>query len=109
LWLNIRSSITIVIIRITANITIGKRFLAWIIPGIIVTLMLCIYVTVIAKIKGYGEIREEKVTNEDFLKTTKEAFLPLLAPVFILGSIFLGVATATEAAVIAVAYSFLLT
>ncbi len=109
LGLIIPPSITMVILGITANISIGKLFLAGIIPGIILTLMLCIYVTVIAKIKGYGEIREEKVTNEDFLKTTKEAFLPLLAPVFILGSIFLGVATATEAAVIAVAYSFLLT
>src|SRR5699024_352529 len=104
LGLIIPPSITMVILGITANISIGKLFLAGIKPGIILTLMLCIYVTVIAKIKGYGEIREEKVTNEDFLKTTKEAFLPLLAPVFILGSIFLGVATATEAAVIAVAY-----
>src|SRR5699024_7701889 len=76
LGLIIPPSITMVILGITANISIGKLFLAGIIPGIILTLMLCIYVTVIAKIKGYGEIREEKVTNEDFLKTTKEAFLP---------------------------------
>lgn len=109
LGLIIPPSITMVILGITANISIGKLFLAGIIPGIILTLIFCIYVSVIARIKGYGEIREEKLTNENFFKTTKEAFLPLLAPVFILGSIFLGVATATEAAVIAVAYSFLLT
>ena len=42
------------------------------------------------------------------LKITLDAFLPLAMPVFVLGSVFAGLATPTEAGVIAVVYSFIL-
>lgn len=108
LGLIIPPSITMVILGITANISIGDLFLAGIIPGIILTIILCFYVAFIAKREGYGDVRDENMTGKELFTAARRAVLPLLAPIFILGSIFTGFATATEAAVIAVAYGFVL-
>lgn len=108
LGLIIPPSITMVILGITANISIGDLFFAGIIPGVLLALALCIYVWYMSKKKGFGDIRTEKITGKELWKVTKSAFFPLLTPIFILGSIFSGYATATEAAVIAVVYGFIL-
>lgn len=108
LGLIIPPSITMVILGITANISIGDLFFAGIIPGVLLALALCIYVWFMSRKKGFGDIRTEKISWQEFWKVTKEAFFPLLTPIFILGSIFSGYATATEAAVIAVVYGFIL-
>ena len=108
LGLIIPPSITMVILGITANISIGDLFFAGIIPGVLLALALCFYVWFMSRKKGFGDIRTEKISGQEFWKVTKEAFLPLLTPIFILGSIFSGYATATEAAVIAVVYGFIL-
>jgi C4-dicarboxylate transporter DctM subunit len=97
-----------VILGITANISIGDLFIAGVIPGILLTVALSVYVAVIARKKGYGEISVETPKGKAFWKIAWQAFFPLLTPIFILGSIFSGFATATEAAVIAVAYGFIL-
>src|SRR5699024_3832077 len=108
LGLIIPPSITMVILGITTNITIGDLFFAGIIPGVLLALALCIYVWFMSRKKGFGEVRTEKISGRELWKVTKEAFFPLLTPIFILGSIFSGYATATEAAVIAVVYGFVL-
>lgn len=108
LGLIIPPSITMVILGITANISIGDLFFAGIIPGVLLALALCIYVWFMSRKKGFGEVRTEKISGRELWKVTKEAFFPLLTPIFILGSIFSGYATATEAAVIAVVYGFVL-
>ncbi|CAM4237625.1 TRAP transporter large permease [Lacicoccus alkaliphilus] len=108
LGLIIPPSITMVILGITANISIGDLFLAGIIPGVILTVIMCVYVAFMAKKEGFGAAEHEKVGGREMFTITRQAILPLLAPIFILGSIFSGFATATEAAVIAVAYGFIL-
>lgn len=108
LGLIIPPSITMVILGITADISIGDLFFAGIIPGIILTVILCFYVAFIAKREGFGEVNQEQISGKELFTTARQAILPLLAPIFILGSIFTGFATATEAAVIAVAYGFVL-
>ncbi|MCE7793188.1 TRAP transporter large permease [Salipaludibacillus sp. CUR1] len=108
LGLIIPPSITMVILGITANISIGKLFIAGLVPGILLTALICVYVGFMAKRKGYGVIEQEKITGKEFLKICGEAFFPLMTPVFILGGIFSGLVTATEAAVLAVVYGFIL-
>ena len=108
LGLIIPPSITMVILGITANISIGSLFIAGLIPGTLLTAALCLYVAFMAKREGYGEIRTNKVTGREIWRTGRAAFFPLLTPIFIIGSIFSGLATATEAAVIAVAYGLVL-
>ena len=108
LGLIIPPSITMVILGITANISIGKLFIAGFLPGILLATLMCIYVAFMSKRKGYGIVEKTTFSGKEFLKISREAFLPLMAPVFILGGIFSGLVTATEAAVIAVVYGFIL-
>lgn len=108
LGLIIPPSITMVILGITANISIGKLFIAGVLPGILLTFFICIYVAFMAKRKGYGVVETERISAKEFFRVSREAFFPLLTPVFILGGIFSGLVTATEAAVIAVVYGFIL-
>jgi C4-dicarboxylate transporter, DctM subunit len=97
-----------VILGITANISIGKLFIAGFLPGILLTAVLCIYVAFMSKKKGFGVVEQTNPTGKEFLKICLQAFFPLMAPIFILGGIFSGLVTATEAAVIAVVYGFIL-
>ncbi|MCF3942906.1 TRAP transporter large permease [Oceanobacillus alkalisoli] len=108
LGLIIPPSITMVILGITANISIGDLFIAGVVPGVVLTILLCIYVAYMSKKKGYGADKPAPMTAKEFVQVGVKAFFPLLTPIFILGSIFSGFATATEAAVIAVVYSFIL-
>lgn len=108
LGLIIPPSITMVILGITADISIGKLFIAGVLPGVVLTVALCIYVAYMSHKKGFGIKETEPITGKEFWRVSREAFFPLLSPIFILGSIFSGFATATEAAVIAVVYSFIL-
>lgn len=108
LGLIIPPSITMVILGITANISIGDLFIAGVLPGIVLTVLLCIYVAFMSRKKGFGADKPSSMTGKEFFRISLKAFFPLLTPIFILGSIFSGFATATEAAVLAVVYSFIL-
>jgi C4-dicarboxylate transporter DctM subunit len=61
----------------------------------------------LAKRKGWPK-RPQRAPLPELWKAFKEAFLPLLLPVFLLGSIVFGITTATEAGVIGVLYALLL-
>lgn len=108
LGLIIPPSITMVILGVTADISIGQLFVAGILPGMVLTLSFCIYVAFMSKKMDFGTTETNSISRKEVWKTFQSSFLSLLSPVFILGSIFSGLATATEAAVIAVAYSFIL-
>lgn len=109
LGLIIPPSITMVILGITTNISIGKLFIAGFLPGILLVVLLSIYAGFISKRKGYGVIDQDKISGKEFFNVCKEAFFPLLTPIIILGGIFSGLVTSTEAAVIAVLYGLILT
>lgn len=108
LGLIIPPSITMVILGITANISIGKLFIAGVLPGLILMALISIYVIFMSKKKNFGIVKTEKLGFKKFSKIALQAFFPLLTPVIILGGIFGGYTTATEAAVIAVVYGFIL-
>lgn len=108
LGLIIPPSITMVILGITANISIGKLFIAGFLPGIILTIVFCMYVSFMSKKKAFGVVEHKSISGKEFYTIFRKALLPLMAPMFILGGIFGGFVTATEAAVIAVVYGFIL-
>ena len=108
LGLIIPPSITMVILGITANISIGSLFVAGFIPGILLTLLLCFYVSRISKKMNFGIVRKERMSRSQLWKTFKGAFFPLMTPMIILGGIFSGLMTSTEAAVVAVIYGLFL-
>lgn len=91
-----------------ANISIGKLFVAGIGPGVLLCASMMILVSQISKKRGYGSIRQEKMTAKMFGGALRPAFLPLLLPVIIIGGIRIGVFTATEAGSVACMYALLL-
>ncbi len=99
-------SILMVIYGITTGVSIGGLFLAGLIPGILIGLALMVVAYFISVKRNYPQ-RESMVSLREFLCDLKNAIIPLIAPLIIMGGILIGVFTATEASVIAVAYAFI--
>jgi len=91
-----------------SGVSIGGLFAAGMIPGILVGVALMIASYVISVRRRYPK-REYKVTLREFLVATKDAILAIMTPVIILGGIIGGIFTPTEAAAVAVVYSFIIT
>ena len=105
-------SIPFIMYGTTTGESVSDLFMVGIIPGVIIATLLMIYSIVYCK--KYGEDREKinKVTGElrknGLFKLLKESFFALLSPIIILGCIYSGVASPTEAAVISVFYALIL-
>lgn len=100
-------SIPLIIYGITTNTSIGDLFLAGLIPGIVIVLTLYIVSRYICKKKGYGT-KSPKANWGERHKAIWRAKWTLMMPVVVLGGIYGGVFTPTEASGIAVAYSLIL-
>lgn len=99
-------SIPMIIYAVATNVSISTMFLAGFVPGILVGLALIGYSWLYAKRRN---IRHEsgKVALRECLAMCWEAKWALLVPVVILGGIYGGIFTPTEAAAIAVVYGFI--
>ena len=98
-------SIPMIIYGIAAQQSVPKLFLAGIVPGLLIGVMISIYLLIYARVKFIpltAGLRWENVWH-----TTIDAFWSLLAPVVILGGIYGGIFTPTEAAGIACIYAIL--
>lgn len=99
-------SITMVIYCVTNGVSITALFMAGVIPGILVGVCLMVYTYFVAKKRGYkGE--EKRYTAREKLAVINDAKWSLLVPVIILGGIYGGVFTPTEAAAVAVLYGYI--
>ena len=91
-----------------ANLSVGKLFVS----GIGVGLLLCtgemVTVSVISRKRGYAPNRKERLHWKQVAPVLKQAILPLILPVVIIGGIRIGAFTATEAGTVAVVYSIFL-
>lgn len=95
-------SCTMVMICVAMNTSVGKQFTAGFIPGILLAVVWCVYVWF--KCKKLGVRDQKTYTKEEKKLVWKESVLALLYPVVVLGSIYSGFATPTEAAAIAFVY-----
>ena len=98
-------SIIIVIYAAVVNTSIGAMYAAAIIPGLMLIVGDMVIVHYLAKKRNYPR-RQEPITMRELAVGTRDATLALIMPLIILGGIFLGVFTPTEAAAVAVAYAF---
>lgn len=96
-------SISMILFGVAAEVSIGDLFIAGILPGLLITFSLLVSAFIIAKKNGY--VGEEKQDFPSVIKTFKEAILAILMPGIILGGIYSGIFTPTEASVVAVVYS----
>lgn len=101
-------SIALIIYGAITNTSVPALFAAGAIPGFLAGLSLLIPAVWVARKKGYGAVKETEEEKPNLLKAFREAFWGLLAPVIILGGLYGGIFTPTEAAVVAVFYSLLL-
>jgi C4-dicarboxylate transporter DctM subunit len=103
-------SIAMIVYGLVANVSIGSMFVAGVIPGVLIGCSLIALITITARIKGFDTLNtfNKKEWFKELWKAFADSFLALLMPVIILGGIYKGYFTPTEAAVVAVVYGFIL-
>jgi C4-dicarboxylate transporter DctM subunit len=98
-------SIPKVIYAIATNTSIGALFVAGLVPGIVLTFMLCVVTWYIAKKNDYARV--PKATWGERWKAFRESVWGLMLVVIIVGGIYSGIFTATEAAAMSAVYAFI--
>lgn len=95
-------SVPMVVYAVMSGQSTGRLFAGGFLPGLLMGGFMMILVYCIALKRGYPR---EKSTWKEVFYAFKEAFLPLMTPVIMIGGILSGVFTPTEGAVVAVVYS----
>jgi len=96
-------SLVMVVYGAITESSIGRLFIAGILPGIILTLVMMITVAVIARKQDMP--RQKRASLKDVVKTFREALWGLMLVVIILGGIYAGIFTPTEAAAVSAVYA----
>lgn len=91
-----------------ANLSVGKLFVSGIGVGLLLCIGEMITVSIISRKRGYAPTRKERLHWKQVAPVLKQAILPLILPVVIIGGIRIGAFTATEAGTVAVVYSIFL-
>lgn len=104
-------SIPFIMFAMASGESVSDLFLAGIIPGCLIALLLMGYAVFYCKTRGEDrekiEAKVKELKDKGFLRVVKEGFFALLSPVIILGCIYTGIASPTEAAVISVFYALI--
>ena len=98
-------SIGLIQYGVATGTSISDLFMAGFLPGIFICLVLCMVAHFLCKKQGFEP--SKKATRQEKIQAFKDAILAILMPVIILGGIYSGVFTPTEAAVIAVFYGLI--
>jgi tripartite ATP-independent transporter DctM subunit len=99
-------SIPMVLYGVLGNVSVGALFIGGIIPGVMMGLFMMAVVATVAKKRGFP--LQRRATPGQIARAIYRAVLPLLSPVILIGGIWSGIFTPTEASVVAVLYSTLL-
>ena len=103
-------SIPFIMYGMASGTSVSDLFLAGIIPGLMIGGLLMFYAVFYCKRNGEDKEKihteVEKLHKKGLFNVVKESFFAILSPVIILGCIYSGIASPTEAAVISVFYSF---
>lgn len=97
-------SIAMIIYATLTRVSVGKLFIAGVIPGILMALGLCITAYVLARRASY-ETRGVRATWRERGRAIRDSAWALVLPLLIIGSIRFGVATATEVAALGSVYA----
>ncbi|MCI9162576.1 MAG: TRAP transporter large permease [Lachnospiraceae bacterium] len=98
-------SIPMITYGVAMGVSITDMFMGGIIPGLMMGLILMAYNFYIAKKRGYKSKVDHDYTAKEVIHILWDAFPAILMPIIVLGGIYSGIFTATEASVIGVAYS----
>lgn len=95
-----------VLYGVTVGASISALFMAGFVPGVMVAIAECTVVALLNR-KYHFPQRKEKYKKEEVFSICKNALLPLVMPIIIVGGIISGIVTPTEAGVLAVVYAFI--
>lgn len=98
-------SIPMVVYAMLTGASVGALFMGGMMPGILLALFLCVYIVFVARKRNYP--RSEPIALKAYLKFLLKAIWALLTPVILLGCIYSGITTPTEAGAIAGLYTIL--
>ena len=98
-------SIPMVVYAMLTGASVGALFMGGMVPGLLLALFLCVYIVFIARKRNYP--RSEPIALKAYLKFLLKAIWALLTPVILLGCIYSGITTPTEAGAIAGLYTIL--
>jgi C4-dicarboxylate transporter DctM subunit len=96
-------SLGLIIYGVITETSVPKLFAAGVGPGLVMAAILCLWIYIISRRHGYRGIEVDR-TLRSFYVAVKDSFWALMTPVLILGGIYGGVFTPTEAAAVAVVY-----
>ncbi|WP_111413648.1 TRAP transporter large permease [Billgrantia lactosivorans] len=96
-------SIPLILFGVSTDTSIGQLFLAGIGPGLLIGTALILFLYLFCKVRGYG--LEDHRDSTGFVISFKRAWAALLMPVVVIGGIYGGVFTPTEASAVAVFYA----
>ena len=99
-------SIPLVLYALVSGTSIGYLFIAGVMPGLLLGVVQMALIYVLAKRRGFP--LEPRVPLRDMPRITREAFPALMLPVILLGCLYSGITTPTEAAGVAAAYALLI-
>lgn len=97
-------SIPMVLFGISASIDVSKIFMGGFIPGFMLVAFMSVYSVIYGK---RHHLETKKFSIKEVEKTLKDAFWALLMPLIILGGIYAGIVTPTEAAAVAIVYGLI--
>lgn len=104
-------SLIFVMFGVTTGESVGDLFIAGIIPGILIGISLMVWAYIYCKKNGEDKAKIEanyrELKERGFLNVFKDGFWALLTPVIILGGIYSGIVTPTEAACLSVFYALI--
>jgi C4-dicarboxylate transporter DctM subunit len=97
-------SIAFIVYGNVTGVSVGALFLGGFLPGFIMAGFLMIGAWIVARRHGYRGV-QERGSLKEILAALRESIWALIAPIAVLGSIYAGIATPTEAAVIGIFYA----
>jgi C4-dicarboxylate transporter DctM subunit len=96
-------SIPMILYCMAMNVSVAELFMAGIVPGLLISGVFITYTLIMAQKKGWRAA--EKTTGRETLRTIGEGIWSLMLPVIVLGGIYSGIFTPTEAAGVSVVYA----
>jgi len=100
-------SIPMVLYAIVAEESVGKLFLGGLIPGLMIGIFQLVITFIISMKRKYPK-EDISLSGGEIFARTKRSFFALIMPIFVVGSVVMGIATATESAAIGVMYAFVI-
>lgn len=99
-------SIPMVVYSMLTGASVGALFMGGMVPGVLLAAFLCVYIAIVAKKRNYP--RSAAIKLREYLKFLVKAIWALLTPVILLGCVYTGVTTPTEAGAVAGLYTIII-